>query len=267
VIYTYLSPHLDDAVLSCGGQIHHYTAASDTVLVITLFAGEARSGDALSPFALVQHDYWGNPPRPIALRRAEDQAALALLGADLVHLDHLDAVYRAGPDGQWLYPGEEGIFGPVHADDPTALHGAQDLVEQLVERVPSGPRGQLIVAPLGLGGHVDHQIVHRAALQLWEMGYSVAFFEDYPYAERLGGSAALSSEGWHVESLALDPEDVAAKVAALYYYRTQLRVLFGRLEDMPSRVWAYASTRTQEVPLAERIWRPSHPLHDRDPGP
>jgi LmbE family N-acetylglucosaminyl deacetylase len=261
VIYTYLSPHLDDAVLSCGGRIHHHTAAGEAVLVVTLFAGEASAGIKTSPFALVQHGYWGNPPRPMSLRRAEDRAALALLGADLIHLEYLDAVYRAGPSGQWLYPGEAAIFGPVNPEDPTTREGAEGLARQLDEAVPPKGKDHLIFAPLALGGHVDHRITRMAALQLSEMGHSVAFYEDYPYAERLGSSEATSSQGWRIENLSLDPADVATKVAALCYYRTQLRVLFGRPEDMPSQVRTFASTRSPELRLAERIYWPSRPAN------
>ena len=39
--HVYLSPHLDDAVLSCGGAIHRAGAAGEAVLVITVFAAEA----------------------------------------------------------------------------------------------------------------------------------------------------------------------------------------------------------------------------------
>ena len=36
----YLAPHLDDAVLSCGGQIFERTARGENVLVVTVMAGD-----------------------------------------------------------------------------------------------------------------------------------------------------------------------------------------------------------------------------------
>ncbi|MFN2182380.1 MAG: PIG-L family deacetylase, partial [Anaerolineae bacterium] len=65
--HVYLSPHLDDAVMSCGGTIHRQTSRGDQVLAITIFSGNHQGGE-LSPFALVQHGYWGNPPHPMLLR-------------------------------------------------------------------------------------------------------------------------------------------------------------------------------------------------------
>jgi hypothetical protein len=113
-------------------------------------------------------------------------------------------------------------------------------------------------APLGIGHHVDHQLVHAAGRRLLEMGYPVAFYEDYPYAERPGASEASASptgaERWRVEAIPLGTEDVTAKVSALHYYRSQMFILFGGAETMPSRVWAFATSRSPQVCLAERIW-------------
>ena len=255
----YLSPHLDDAVLSCGGTIHQRAADGAQVEVVTLFAGEF-TGRELSPFALLQHKYWGHPARPMLLRRAEDSAALALLGAEAQHLNYLDAVYRAGPDGVWLYSEEESLWGGVHPDDPMAQNGAQALAEELANLLP--PRDRLLVhAPLAVGRHVDHQIVHAAARHLLAQGYQVTFYEDYPYAERPGATesavAAAEAGAWRVEAVPLNPRDVAAKVSALGYYRTQMAVLFGGAEAMPNRIWSFAASRAQHVALAERLWWPA----------
>jgi hypothetical protein len=59
-----------------------------------------------------------------------------------------------------------------------------------------------------------------------------------------------------MEHLALDAADVAAKVSALGYYRSQMAVLFGGGEAMPSRVWAFAASRVPAAGLVERIWWP-----------
>ncbi|MCB0027388.1 MAG: PIG-L family deacetylase, partial [Anaerolineales bacterium] len=40
----YLAPHLDDAVLSCGGQIFDRVQAGQKILVLTIMAGEPAAG-------------------------------------------------------------------------------------------------------------------------------------------------------------------------------------------------------------------------------
>jgi LmbE family N-acetylglucosaminyl deacetylase len=255
----YLSPHLDDAVLSCGAAIHRQATAGEAVRVITFFAGEVGADAPLSPFAQVQHGYWGHPPRPMALRRAEDMAALTLLGAEVCHLDYLDAVYRADASGQWLYTDLDTLLGSVHPRDPLALRGGMPLADHLAALIPADAEA-VVYAPLGVGRHVDHQIVHRAARLLGARGYRLAFYEDYPYAERPGAvEAALvaaAAQGWSAETRAVDPPDLAAKVSAVGYYRSQLSVLFGGAELMPSRVWAFAAGRPEPDCLGERIWWP-----------
>jgi len=257
----YLSPHLDDAVLSCGGAIHRRAAAGDSVLVITFLTGEAAAhgvASALSPFALLQHSYWGDPPHPMALRRAEDVAALTLLKADWYHVGYLDAVYRADASGRWLYTDLETLTGQVQSGDPLASAQA-DLITQVLgfARHAADP---VIYAPLGVGRHVDHQMVHTAARQLVDRGCRVAFYEDYPYADRPGATeAALATAGagdWRLEVIHLDTVDVAAQVKAVDYYRSQLGVLFRGAEAMPSQVWGFAASRSPEAGLAERIWWP-----------
>ena len=259
--HVYLAPHLDDAVMSSGGAIHRHTSSGDPVLAVTIFAGEFQ-GTHLPPFALQQHGYWGDPPRPMTLRRAEDTAALALLDAEVHHLEYGDAVYRSGPDGHWLYASEEALFGDVHPDDPLILDGMHELQNRLAELIPPTER-TVVYAPLGAGHHVDHQIVHMAARELQARGYRLAFYEDYPYGERDGAvEAALASAGpghWRPEIRSLDVQDLAAKVSALTYYRTQMSILFGGSEQMPGRVWAFAATRAPDAKLAERIWWPLLP--------
>jgi LmbE family N-acetylglucosaminyl deacetylase len=258
--HVYLSPHLDDAVLSCGGAIHRQVVAGDRVLVLTLLAGDAAVHGVSTPseFALVQHGYWGNPPRPIALRRAEDAAALTWLGADWYHLGYLDAVYRAGASGEWLYRDLETLFGEVHADDPLAL-GTPELTAQLAGLVGQAEPA-IVYSPLAAGRHVDHQIMHTAARGLAARGYRVAFYEDYPYSAQeaavRAGLQAAGLSGARPELLPLEAPDVAAWVSAVAYYRTQLGILFRGADAMPGHLWSFAATRSHEAGLAVRVWWP-----------
>ena len=92
----YLSPHLDDAVLSCGGRISQQTARGEKVLVVTVCAGDPPPAP-LSEFAQALHIRWALPFHPVAARRDEDEAALAVLGASALHLPLPDCIaVRAG---------------------------------------------------------------------------------------------------------------------------------------------------------------------------
>jgi LmbE family N-acetylglucosaminyl deacetylase len=258
--HVYLSPHLDDAVLSCGGLIHQQVMAGQRPLVITLFAGRPPTGVGLSVFAQSQHARWGDPGDIIATRWAEDQAALAALGADYLRLDYPDCIYRGQehisepvPDGRsrWLYASEDAIFGQVH---PTEEALPAELADTLTEFIPLGDDVTLY-APLTVGNHVDHQLAFAAALFLRAQGWQIRLYEDYPYAETEGAvSGALAARGlerWQMTTVPLTEDDLTAKVEAIACYESQLEVLFGSPQAMPGRVRGYATGVG-----GERLWQP-----------
>ncbi len=63
--HIYIAPHLDDAVLSCGGQIAQHTATGARVLVVTICAGSPKAGAALTPMPSISSAPMGlAPTRP-----------------------------------------------------------------------------------------------------------------------------------------------------------------------------------------------------------
>jgi peptidoglycan/xylan/chitin deacetylase (PgdA/CDA1 family)/LmbE family N-acetylglucosaminyl deacetylase len=252
--HLFLSPHFDDAVLSCGGQIRQRVEQGQQVRVLTLFAG--RPGAALSPLAQELHRLWGDPPDLVGLRRAEDEKALRLLGAEPLRLDEREALYRQGPDGAWLYPDRESLFGEIHPAErgrPAALAAA------VARHLP--PTGGVTVhAPLGVGNHVDHQIAHAAARCLQERGITVWFYEDYPYAGRPGRlDSAREARGallWEPRIIPLTEEQISARVEAVHAYRSQLSSLFHGREETPEEHVRRTAAEVGGGRPAERIWIP-----------
>jgi LmbE family N-acetylglucosaminyl deacetylase len=249
--HVYLSPHLDDAVLSCGGAIHQQVMAGRCPLVITLFAGRPPANAALSDFAQSLHARWRDSTDLLATRWAEDQAALAALGADYLRLNYPDCIYRGREHaGEWYYASEEAIFGPVH---PAEQGLPAELAATLSEFIPPGD-DVMLYAPLTIGNHVDHQLAFATALILKARGWQVRFYEDYPYAAADGAvAAALAARGashWQSTTVPLDKEDLEAKIQAVACYESQVRVLFDTVEAMPGRVRDYA-TRVG----GERLWK------------
>ena len=81
----YLSPHLDDAVLSCGGQIHRRTRNGERVLILTVFTQDL-APEITSEATKTVLDMMGlSAEEAMAVRRKEDAAACRMLGADLIH--------------------------------------------------------------------------------------------------------------------------------------------------------------------------------------
>lgn len=126
---TVISPHLDDAVFSCGGLI----AAARAARVVTVFAGvppadlPAPDWDQAAGFASAE--------QAVLSRRREDNHALTMLGAHAVWLDFWDSQYGR-------------------------RYTAQQLADALHTVLLTQTEG-VVVAPLGLF-HSDHALVHDA---------------------------------------------------------------------------------------------------------
>jgi LmbE family N-acetylglucosaminyl deacetylase len=250
--HIYLSPHLDDAVLSCGGLIARQASRGETVVIITVFAGSPSPDQSFSPFAGSLHARWlaALPPDLSvddwpALRRMEDGRAAARLGpaVRVVHWPLPDCIYRrGGQSGDPLYASEAAIFGEPHPDDPAW---------RALQPGPSLPPDALVYAPLAVGCHVDHQIVHQAVMG-WRLPLNqVRFYEDYPYAAGYSAadSAAPPALGWRSELIHLDEAALEAKIAAVAEYRSQISTFWRGLEDMRASLRDYAARVG-----GERLW-------------
>ena len=239
----YLSPHLDDAALSCGGQIAQATRRGDRVLIVTVMAGDPPV-DAANDYIASLHARWELGRDAAAQRRAEDLAACVLLGADALHLDAPDCIYRLDPaTGAPLYVSDADIFGDIH-------HAEMSLVAHIAGLLRGLPAAAEAYAPLTVGHHVDHLLVRAAAEQVW--GGALRYYEDYPYAQQPGKLDAVLGDaaGWRSTIIPLDAADLEAKCAAINAFRSQLSTFFAGRADLDAQVKGYAASVG-----GERVWR------------
>ena len=256
--HVYLSPHLDDVALSCGGQIHQQTRAGLPVVVITLCAG-APASEKMSSFAESLHARWRVPAaQAVAARRAEDLRALAELGAAVLHLDVPDCIYRVSPStGEARYASEESLWGALHPEEAALAERCAETLRAELQRLPA-PRWY---APLGLGHHVDHQLARRAAALAFPVW---AYYEDYPYADRqanLSPHSKVSGDetlGLSAEIVRLAEADLQAKRRAVAAYTSQLSTFWESAAAMEASLAEYAA-RVGAGAWAERFWRPTGP--------
>lgn len=242
--YIYFSPHLDDAALSCGGQIFQRTQAGRSVLIVNIAAGDPPAGDDQSEFARLQHAQWQLLGDAVAARRREDAAACRFLGADVVYWPFPDCIYRHDPaTGRPLYLSDAEIFGPV---DPA--EGV--LVGRLAQEMASLPPARQVIAPLGVGNHVDHQLTRVAAEQTF--GPALAYYEDYPYVEQPFAVDRIlkTAPAWTLRIVPLSEAAVAARLAAIAAYRSQIATLFGDERAMGQQV-----RERMTAVGGERLWQ------------
>ncbi|QKW09736.1 PIG-L family deacetylase [Streptomyces sp. NA04227] len=280
-----LSPHLDDAVLSCGGLIAH-ARRRVPVTVVTLFSAADGPPYTLSARRCLQLAGVSDARTLYEARRTEDRAVLGGLGVDWHHSGLTEGLFRrkpgyGPPDGRpvnrllpelgHVYPtyrwhvargrispydravlndltralnndgtrtGRENGHDPHHRRADGRAGESAGLLPEIPEipevpeirEMPPGPRAgrpegptgpTLLLAPLAVGGHVDHLLVRTAA----ELSTrDVVYYSDFPYNLRHAADARflerneLTEVRWERE---LD-----GKSALIRGYRTQADGLF-----------------------------------------
>ena len=245
--HIYLSPHLDDAALSCGGSIAVQRAAGEPVLVVTFCTAAPAADMRFSDLALEFHSKWGlEPAEVVAVRLREERRALEIFGADSYWAGLFDAIYRYPQ----AYNTRASLFNTPAPDDPL-LPTLRQLIGDLRERAPDAA----FYAPLGVGSHVDHLVTHSAARMA--LGDVLSFYEDLPYATRPGALdqrlAALADE-LTSRTIAIDTT-FEKKIDAVKAYTSQIGELFGGEEAMVRVLSEYMrGLRPDGGIYGERLW-------------
>lgn len=244
----FVAPHFDDVALSCGGMVALVAASGIQTHVLTLFGGEPAG--PLTPFARQQHRWRGlDDAAVVRLRREEELAAAAVLGAQASWLEVPDAIYREA-----RYNTDEELFGPLHPDDAPLLERLCLETERLLATMPAPVT---VFVPLALGNHVDHQLANRLGHRLAARGYIVWGYEDLPYAATQAGRQTLASlrvrttqPPWIVF---LTEELFRRRLRAVEAYRSQLAFVFREFGDVEATLRRYA-LEVGGGKLAERFW-------------
>lgn len=222
-----VSPHLDDAVLSCAALIRAMVARAP-VTVVTLFSAAAPAPHTRAARTFLRQ--CGAGPDAAALfaaRRREDADVLDGLGVTCVHLGHPDALFRRRRDPSGLLRRAGRLLPELDHRYPTfrfdidrgrVSRGDRSLVGTVTGQVERLARGAAVFAPLGVGRHVDHLLARAVGERLGAVLYA-----DFPYTARDPGAEAVAAGGrtpWAWTT------DLAAKRPVIAGYRTQVDALF-----------------------------------------
>jgi LmbE family N-acetylglucosaminyl deacetylase len=207
-----LSPHRDDAAFSCGLILSKLIEAEVSVTIVNVF-----TTSSYAPYLTI-----GESDRvsQVTLARANEddtfvdllyrKAGVAQRCMTLVDLGWEDLPLRwHAKDDQSLAP------SMLRPDEVSALSDAlRGLAEQYI-----------VLAPLALGGHIDHRLVRAAAQRAFHSS-SLVFYEDLPYACRMTAaecqaarvSDSLLREVW----LPNDRTEAGLKRASALCYPSQI---------------------------------------------
>jgi len=225
-----VSPHFDDAAMGAGEMLIHHADRSATTVITVLggrpprYPDEPTEWDALGGFKAGDD--------VVAVRREEDAAAMAVLGAKPVWLEF--------PDHQYL----------AVEDRPTAADVAPTLEQAIVAESPTA-----VFTPMGIA-NPDHVMTHGASLLVREQHPEWAWFayEDHGY-KHLPGMLAwrvskLFREGiWPTPALVPIDLDEDRKRKAIGCYTSQI----------PPLERDHALSTRLAVHAPEQFWRLAPP--------
>jgi len=218
-----ISPHLDDAAFSVGGLLAAHARAGDRVTIVTCFTGNV---PAPTGFALACQLDKGLGPEVdyMALRRAEDRAACAAIGATAIHLPLLEAPHRG-------YASAPALFAARRDDDVMLTPLTAALAEQIAPLAPDQ-----LLGPLAIGNHVDHWLVRDA---LGALGQPVLLWEDWPYLLRERDRRPDAPARDH----RLTDADRADRLTMCAAYGSQIPFQFGSREGLADAIAAVTVER------------------------
>lgn len=201
-----VSPHPDDAALSCGGRL----LGDHSALIVNVFSRTAWWRFAMTPSDL---------PRIQRIRQAEEQLISRLCGEPIMSLDLPEALLR----GHAMETVFTATPGAAEEEPSRALRAA------LADLAHQHPLAHWYL-PLGIGNHIDHRLVRDlGAAALRESGVKpthLHFYEDLPYAAKDGRvDRAGALPGMMLKQDLLDLDDrLAWKLELLRVYASQFRV-------------------------------------------
>jgi LmbE family N-acetylglucosaminyl deacetylase len=202
----------------------------------------------------------------MARRRMEDERYAYFAEASIVFLDQPDAIFRG-------YESDAELLDTPRADDLQ--------VGQLLRREIERLEPQQVYLPLGVGGHVDHQLCRQVGIDLLGLGTrwvmpgpeyagTVVFYEDFPYAlwndfrsiDQLGADAFAGLP----ENVSIFPafadigDQIERKITGISIYESQIERLFDSTRQMGDAVRSYGAALGVVGDIAgpaERYWRTS----------
>lgn len=203
-----LSPHLDDAALSAGGYLAGRIAEGAPASVVSFFTAGPEL-PTLAPKLRVFGDY--------STRIREDDEAMSVLGVQTRRIGFHERLFRDPPLSRLTQ-----VFRtPASATE----FGKLDSVREVVLEILADEDVELL-APLGVGNHVDHVEVAVAALhaaRACDAFDRVWFYEDF-YA-----LSELARRRHPVTAQApLDVRSAAGWASPIAGLRTECIALFGR---------------------------------------
>lgn len=216
----FISPHLDDAVFSCGGTLLKMRKAGWRTILCTVFTKSVINPQG---FALAcQLDKNLAPDVDyMKLRRGEDCRAAKILNvSEVLHLNLPEAPHRG-------YHSAPELFAGVKSKD-----AIQKSVADHFRLIADIHQPNIIFVPQGLGNHCDHLQTINAALEVFDLE-RIRWYFDTPYIIRQPDAKNYRHLPQNLIRRQTDiTGEIARKITACIEYKSQIEFQFGGVEKL-----------------------------------
>lgn len=218
-----ISPHFDDAVLSCGALMAKLVGNVD-ITVINVFTKAHRGPYTLSAKVFMKTSTgFTDATKLYKERNNEDAKVLSQLGIKSSNLGFEDALFRRKKTKKYLgkYIPEFDHVYPTYRWHINKRIAASDFAFDLLAKKLKKFQNEkyLIFAPYGLGNHADHVLVRRVCEKLFS---NLILYSDFPYNQ---GLKTYGKKLPHGGEYRIKPV-MAKKTKLIQGYKTQFYGLF-----------------------------------------
>lgn len=186
----FISPHLDDAILSAGGLLS-YLSGKTSITLINVFTKPGHKPYTAAAKGFLRHCGFNNADELYKHRYAEDDAVCKKLGIRSIHLGFIDGSFRRRiktsrvikylakriPEIEHSYPLGRKILRLAKDDQIMAVEIKQKLLE-----ITKHEKVFIIFCPLGSVKHMDHVLTRDICMSTFQ---NVIFWNDYPYINKI----------------------------------------------------------------------------------
>ncbi|BCW84304.1 hypothetical protein NicSoilE8_19770 [Arthrobacter sp. NicSoilE8] len=187
--WLFLSPHLDDAVLSCGALIEAQAGGRE-IIVATLFTEATPGPHTRAARSFLRQCTHSGALDLFEARKTEDNKVLTEMGARPLHMGGVDALFRrrrlpriGNPAWGRVRPGLPHRYPTFRFD--VALGRISHVEKALINRLQGDVAelmaltgAELLFCPVGVGKHVDHLITREAGMAHQQ---NLVLYSDFPY--------------------------------------------------------------------------------------
>lgn len=217
----FISPHYDDALLSCWSLISQLSGKTD-ITIINVFT---QSNKGPYTFSAKKHLKDAGHKDATVLseeREKEDSKAFRTFSVNRINLGLEEAIFRRKKQsflGKFL-PELDHLYPVYRFHVEKNIVPADYALAQLNEKLKSFVDTKtLVFAPYAIGNHVDHQTVRKVSEKLFS---NVILYSDFPYNARLHVYGKALKKGATYKLL----PDLDEKTKVLKKYKTQFLGLF-----------------------------------------